>query len=66
MAKIEKRALTKEITAPAWQGALDTYRTAQVTSRIGAQVVSRRARLGQMINKGQLLATLSSVAMAKA
>ncbi len=66
MAKIEKRALMEEINAPAWQVALDTYRSAHVTLRIGAQVVSRRARLGRMVKNGQLLVTLSSVAMVKA
>jgi cobalt-zinc-cadmium efflux system membrane fusion protein len=57
--------LTEEITAPG-KGTLDTNRTAQVTLRIGAQLVSRHARLGHMVKQGQLLVTLSSVTMAKA
>ena len=65
MAKIEKRALTEEITAPG-KVALDTNRAAQVTLRIGAQLVSRHVRLGHMVKNGLPLVTLSSFAMAKA
>jgi cobalt-zinc-cadmium efflux system membrane fusion protein len=57
--------LTEEITTPG-KAPLDTNRTAQLKLRTGAQLVSRHARLGHMVKKGQPLVILSSVAMAKA
>jgi len=59
------RALNATIQAPG-EVKIDMYRSAQVTPRISAQIVSRHARLGERVKKGQQLVTLSSVAMAEA
>ncbi len=64
-AKAGRRTLTALVNAPG-EVALDLYRSSQVTPRITAQVISRHARLGDSIEKGQKLVTLSSVAMAGA
>ncbi len=64
-AKAKLRTLTALVNAPG-EVAIDLYRSAQVTPRITAQVVSRHARLGDKVKKGQQLVTLSSVAMAEA
>ncbi|MEN8174862.1 MAG: efflux RND transporter periplasmic adaptor subunit [Pseudomonadota bacterium] len=45
---------------------LNAYATAQVTPRIDAQVLARHARLGEGVERGQSLVTLSSVDMAEA
>jgi cobalt-zinc-cadmium efflux system membrane fusion protein len=45
---------------------LNAYRTVKVTPRIEAQVVARHAKLGDVVEKGQPLVTLSSVEMADA
>jgi len=45
---------------------LNAYHTAQVTPRIQAQVVSRQAKMGDHVEPGQALVTLSSVDMAGA
>lgn len=44
----------------------NAYRTVKITPRIAAQVVDRSVKLGDEVNKGQRLLTLSSVAMAEA
>lgn len=64
-AKVESRALADSVTAPG-EVRMNAYASAQVTPRIGAQVVSRHARLGETVKEGQPLITLSSVAMAEA
>ncbi len=61
----KRRPLREEITAPG-EVILNAYRTAQVTPRISAQIMARHARLGERVEKGQPLVTLSSVAMAEA
>ncbi len=63
--KIGPRELTEVVNAPG-EVKIDLYRSAQVTPRISAQIVSRHARLGDSVKKGQRLITLSSVAMAEA
>jgi RND family efflux transporter MFP subunit len=45
---------------------LNEYKTTSVTPRVSAQVVSRHAKLGDMVSVGQPLLTLSSVEMATA
>ncbi|HID82805.1 MAG TPA: efflux RND transporter periplasmic adaptor subunit [Thiotrichales bacterium] len=45
---------------------LNAYRTAHVTPRIEAQIIARKARLGDAVEQGQALVTLSSVGMAEA
>ena len=62
---LERRTLGKILSAPG-EVRLNAYRTAQLTPRIPAQVLARHARLGEHIDKGQLLVTLSSVDMAEA
>jgi membrane fusion protein, heavy metal efflux system len=64
-AEVERRAMAEEVTAPG-EVYINTYRSAQVTPRIEAQIVKRHARLGQVVKQSQPLVTLSSVEMAKA
>lgn len=59
------RRLGDEIRAPG-EVELNAYATAQVTPRIPAQVLRRHARLGDQVQAGQPLVTLSSVEMAQA
>jgi len=61
----ESRPLTAVVSGPG-EVKINLYRSAQVTPRITAQVVRRHARLGDLVEKGQQLVTLSSVAMAEA
>lgn len=64
-APVERRAMAGEITVPG-EVMPDLYRSAQVTPRISAQVVARHAKLGDKVEAGQPLVTLSSVEMADA
>ena len=64
-ARVAPRALAESVTAPG-EVRMNAYASAQVTPRIGAQVVARHARLGERVEKEQRLVTLSSVAMAEA
>jgi cobalt-zinc-cadmium efflux system membrane fusion protein len=64
-ARAERRHLTAEATVPG-EVTMDIYRSAQITPRIAAQVVERKARLGDQVKAGQPLVTLSSVEMAEA
>lgn len=64
-ARVESRTLTAVVNAPG-EVAINLYRSAQVTPRITAQIVSRNAYLGDRVKKDQKLVTLSSVAMAEA
>jgi RND family efflux transporter MFP subunit len=59
------RHLAGDIAAPG-EVKRNLYLTRQVTPRIAAQVVERRARLGDHVVQGQPLVTLSSVEMAEA
>lgn len=54
-----------EIRAPG-EIQLNDYLTTRVTPRVAAQIVERHARLGDPVEVGQLLVTLSSVEMAQA
>ena len=45
---------------------LNAYRTIKVSPRINAQIIKRHAKLGDEVNEGQSLVTLSSVEMAEA
>jgi len=60
-----RRALGETLRAPG-EVRLNAYATAQVTPRIEAQVTARHARLGEHVERGQPLVTLSSVDMAEA
>ncbi|MBZ0071906.1 MAG: efflux RND transporter periplasmic adaptor subunit [Gammaproteobacteria bacterium] len=62
---LELREVGAMIRAPG-EVKLNEYQTVKVTSRIAAQVVARHARLGDNVEKGQGLLTLSSVEMAEA
>ncbi|ALP54757.1 RND transporter [Candidatus Tenderia electrophaga] len=53
------------ITAPG-EAVVNRYRTSVVTPRVDAQVVKRHVQLGDHVDAGQALVTLSSVAMATA
>ena len=64
-ARVAPRALADAVTAPG-EVRMNAYASAQVTPRIGAQVVARHARLGEQVEKDQPLVTLSSVEMAGA
>jgi cobalt-zinc-cadmium efflux system membrane fusion protein len=57
--------LASEIRAPG-EIQLNDYLTTRVTPRVAAQIVERHARLGDPVEAGQLLVTLSSVEMAQA
>jgi len=59
------RVLQEVVSAPG-EIRLNAYATVQVSPRIPAQVVSRHARLGDAVESGQRLVTLSSVEMAEA
>jgi RND family efflux transporter MFP subunit len=45
---------------------LNAYRTTKVTPRIAAQIIKRHVKLGQSVEPGQVLVTLSSVEVAQA
>ena len=62
---LQWRSLAGEIAAPG-EVKLNAYLTRQVTPRIAAQVMQRHARLGDHVQQGQTLVTLSSVEMAEA
>jgi cobalt-zinc-cadmium efflux system membrane fusion protein len=62
---LQPRAIVNELRAPG-EIQLNAYATSRVAPRIAAQVLERRARLGDSIEKGQALVVLSSVEMAQA
>ncbi len=59
------RALSETLRVPA-EVVINAYQSARVTPRIQAQVLARHVRLGDRVEAGQALVTLSSVAMAEA
>jgi membrane fusion protein, heavy metal efflux system len=63
--RIEKQSLSDKVQAPG-EVVMNKYRSSQVTPRISAQIVTRHAHLGEPVNQGQVLVTLSSVEMAEA
>lgn len=63
--RVVRRALGETIRVPGNVG-INVYRSSRVTPRITAQVVARHAILGETVNAGQPLVTLSSVGMAEA
>jgi len=62
---VARRPLAETVSAPG-EVTVNQYATMQVTPRIEAQVVTRLARMGDVVKKGQSLVTLSSVDMAEA
>ncbi|HEY5603655.1 MAG TPA: efflux RND transporter periplasmic adaptor subunit, partial [Gammaproteobacteria bacterium] len=63
--ELQQQSIQQEIILPGEVKA-NSYATSIVSPRIHAQISQRHARLGQSINKGRPLATLSSVEMAQA
>ena len=62
---LQPRDVVNEFRVPG-EIQLNTYATTLVSPRVSAQVVERHARLGDNIEEGQALVTLSSVEMAQA
>jgi len=62
---LERKTLQQEIIVPGEVKA-NRYATSILSPRISAQIVKRHARLGQNVQQGQTLVTLSSVEMAEA
>ena len=62
---VAMRALSERLQVPG-EVVVNAYRSAIVTTRITAQVVARHVKLGEIVDSGQPLVTLSSVAMAEA
>jgi RND family efflux transporter MFP subunit len=62
---LQPRDIAGELRAPG-EIQLNAYATSRVAPRIAAQVVERQAKLGDRVEKGQVLLTLSSVEMAQA
>lgn len=65
IAAVGERTLFPEVNAPG-EVMLNAYATSQIASRIEAQVVARHARMGETVEAGAPLVTLSSVDMADA
>lgn len=63
--QVSFRTLSEQVLMPA-EVVVNAYQSANVTTRITAQVVARHARLGDIVDMNQRLATLSSVEMAEA
>lgn len=59
------RSLNETVTLPG-EVVVNAYRSSRVTPRITAQVAARHVRLGDEVEPGQRLVTLSSVQMAEA
>ncbi|KAA9133161.1 efflux RND transporter periplasmic adaptor subunit [Marinihelvus fidelis] len=64
-ARVGRRALSETVRVPG-EVVINAYRSSRVTSRITAQVVARHVTLGERVEEGQVLVTLSSVEMAEA
>ncbi len=62
---VARRALSESLRVPG-EVVSNAYRSARVTTRITAQVVARHVRLGDHVEAGRRLLTLSSVEMAEA
>ena len=62
---LQPRDIVNELRAPG-EIQLNAYATTRVAPRIAAQVLERQARLGDSVEKGRALVTLSSVEMAQA
>jgi len=62
---VSVRTLDEILRVPA-EVVINAYRSARVTPRVQAQVIERHVQLGDQVEPGQALVTLSSVAMAEA
>jgi cobalt-zinc-cadmium efflux system membrane fusion protein len=63
--KVEYKSLSEQLSSPG-EVIVNAYASAKVAPRVAAQVVTRHVKLGEKVNKGQVLVTLSSVEVAKA
>jgi RND family efflux transporter MFP subunit len=63
--QVTPAAVADIITAPG-EVNLNAYKSTRVTPRIEAQIIERKATLGEQVTSGQPLVTLSSVDMAEA
>ncbi len=63
--KLQPTRFSRKIRAPG-EIQLNAYATSRVVPRISAQLLSRKARLGDEVKKDQVLVVLSSVEMAEA
>lgn len=63
--ELQPRGIVNELRAPG-EIHLNAYATARVVPRVAAQVLERQARLGDRVETGAALVTLSSVEMAQA
>src|SRR5690606_3687730 len=64
-ARVGPREMAATVSAPG-EVRINAYRSSQITPRIPAQIIARHARLGDAVEAGQPLVTLSSVQMAEA
>jgi cobalt-zinc-cadmium efflux system membrane fusion protein len=62
---VMQRALSEVLRVPA-EVVINSYQSARVTPRMQAQVVKRHVQLGDHVETGQALVTLSSVALSQA
>ncbi|RKZ77833.1 MAG: efflux RND transporter periplasmic adaptor subunit, partial [Gammaproteobacteria bacterium] len=62
---LQLQTIQSVVKAPG-EVAFNTYKTVAITPRITAQLVKRHVVLGEIVKKGQAIATLSSVEMAEA
>ena len=65
VAEVSTQVLNETIRAPG-EVAVNAYKSARVTPRISAQVIERHVELGEEVELGQRMVTLSSVEMAEA
>ena len=62
---LKRQSLPRTMTAPG-EVRSNSYRSSAVTTRIAAHIISRHARLGEHVEPGQPLVTLTSVEVAEA
>ena len=65
VATVSTRVLHETVRVPG-EVSMNAYRSTRVTPRISAQVIKRHVHLGEEVEHGQRLVTLSSVEMAEA
>lgn len=65
ISKVQIRSLSDTVNAPG-EITANLYASSQITSRISAQVIARHVKMGDNVEAGQELVTLSSVDMAEA
>jgi len=65
IAVVEQQVLNETLRVPG-EVVINAYRSAHVTPRMQAQVMARHVRLGDQVEPGQPLVTLSSVALSDA